>query len=72
MEEIEVNNCREYEDLLDFTGSTKTCPVCDNAHLVEISSQMVKYCTDCHVKLKWDLEENQKSLVSNNRIKNNC
>jgi len=65
---LEEESC--YEDLLDYKGTTKACPVCDNTHLVEISSQMVKYCTDCHVKLKWSLDEGQVPLISNNRVKN--
>ena len=42
--------------------STKNCPNCGNIHLVLISTQNRKYCTDCSTWIPWFLTEGQKTL----------
>ena len=35
------------------TGTTKRCPQCSNTMLARISTQGFKFCTDCHIRIKW-------------------
>lgn len=44
------------------TESTKTCPNCNNSHLVQLPSLNEKHCTDCHTRIDWYLDKGQKPL----------
>jgi transcription initiation factor TFIIIB Brf1 subunit/transcription initiation factor TFIIB len=50
--------------------TTKVCPKCGSKNLVHIATQFIKICNDCETVIKWDLDEGQKPLITNNRVKN--
>lgn len=50
--------------------TTKVCPECKSDKLVKFLSLNYKECNDCGKRIEWNLDKGQKSLVSNNRIKN--
>lgn len=44
--------------------TTKRCPKCGNTHLVRVSSQNKKYCTDCHTVINWKREKGEPSYYA--------
>lgn len=44
--------------------STKQCPRCGNTHLGLLYSLNLKYCSDCHIYMRWELDAGQVPLLS--------
>lgn len=44
--------------------NNKECPACNSTALVRLYSLYIKICGNCGLKIKWNLDEGQKPLLT--------